>query len=431
MTLGDLMRTKPILRGALLAPSVVVLVFCLFNLTAVVDQAAVVRTLAIAVVNADQGVAAPAAGTVRLADQAVAALERQLPLRIARFDDVASATDALDHGVVVAVLVFPPEFTATAVAGEPPPVQLLNSDHLSVLETQIGRQLPQQLQAGLSLFVLTARPQLAALRPFVVAPLPTPSPPAAATRRAPGDPIVPAVPVPPVAVRQLEAPPATPLDAIGVAPGAGLPVAPAAPVRVATRTLHAASDALLLQAPFVLGFAAWMGALIGSVLLWAGTRGALADGHLAAALVARTVLPLLAATLVSLVAAVTVAWLSESWEHFWQLWAFRWLVMAAALGTITALFSVFGFPALLLAVPLVFYQSVVGGALAPASAAPEWLSWLAHLPLADMTRGVRALLIGGPSDAVQWSGIALLLGAAMLMVWIGTVLWGARYRLAG
>ena len=166
---------------------VVVLIFCLFNLTAVVDQSAVVRTLAIAVVNDDEGVAAPGAGTVRLADQAIAALERQLPLRMARFGDLASATDALDHGVVVAVLGFPPEFTATAVAGEPPPVQLVNSDHLSVLETQIGRQLPQQIQAGMSLFVLAARPQLAALRPFVEPALPATAPAAAAARRAPGD----------------------------------------------------------------------------------------------------------------------------------------------------------------------------------------------------------------------------------------------------
>ena len=82
------------------------------------------------------------------------------------------------------------------------------------------------------------------------------------------------------------------------------------------------------------------------------------------------------------------------------------------------------------AVPLVFYQSAVGGALAPTSAAPDWLAWLALLPLADMTRGMRALLIGGPSDAVQWTGIAILLSAAILTAWIGTVLWGARYRLA-
>lgn len=433
MTLGELVRANPILRGALVAPSVVVLIFCLFNLTAVVDQAAVLRTLTVAIVHQDAGVPAPLPlGTFRLGDQALAALERQMPLRTARFEDVNSATDALDDGIVVAVLVLPPDFTATAVAGNPPQVELIVSEHLSVLETQVGRQLSQQVQAALSFVVVVARPQLAALRPFAAAPTrAAPAPAATAAPRERGEPVVPAVPVPPVAVRSLEAPPATPLDAIGVPAGQGLPVAPPAPLQVVTTTLHTAPNGLLLQAPFVMGFAAWMGALVGSILLFFGTRRPLAAGNLGVVLGARTLFPLLASVLAALIGVITVAALTNVWDHFWQLWAFRWLVMAAALTTMTALFSVLGFFAFLMAVPLVFYQSVVAGALAPPAAAPEWIAWLGHLPLADMTRGVRALLIGGPIDAVQWVNIAMLLGAAMVVVWTGTVLWGARRRPRG
>lgn len=429
MTLGELTRANPMLRGALLAPSLVVLIFGLFNLTAVVDQAAVVRTLTLAVVNLDAGVPAPPpVGTFRLADRAVAALEGQMPLRTARFADAASATKALEEGLAVAVLILPADFTATAVAGNPPTVAVVVSEHLSLLETQVSRQLPQQVQAALSLVVLVARPQLAALRQGAP-PAARPAPAQATTPRQPGEPVVPAVPVPAVAVRSLDAPPATPLDAIGIPADPSLPAAPAAPLQVVTTTLHAAPDALLLQAPFVMGFASWMGALIGSILLFFGTRPALAAGNVAVVLGARTLFPLLAAVLAALIGVVTVAALTDTWDHFWQLWAFRGLVMAAALCTVTALFSVLGVFAFLLAVPLVFYQSTVAGALTPPAAAPAWLGWLGQLPLADMTRGARALLIGGPADAVQWSNIALLLGAALVAVWAGTVLWGARYRM--
>ena len=43
------------LRGALLAPSVVALIFCLFNLTAVVDQDQALRSLSVAIVDHEIG----------------------------------------------------------------------------------------------------------------------------------------------------------------------------------------------------------------------------------------------------------------------------------------------------------------------------------------------------------------------------------------
>jgi hypothetical protein len=199
-------------------------------------------------------------------------------------------------------------------------------------------------------------------------------------------------------------------------------------VVVATSALHAAASPLLLQAPFVMGFAAWMGSLIGSVLLYLGTRRVLNAGNTGAVLLARTLIPLLAAVLAALVAVVTVASLTGAWEHFWELWAFRWLVAAAAMTTMTALFSVFGLFAFVLAVPLVFYQSLVAGAMAPVTAAPTWIEWLGMLPLRAMTDGVRTLLIGGPADSLQWAGIAGMAGVAVLVTWLGTLLWSRRRR---
>jgi uncharacterized phage infection (PIP) family protein YhgE len=67
MKLSEMMRANPILRGALIAPSVVVLVFTFFNLTATVDQNSVVQRLAVKIVNLDEGVSLPGVGPIRVA----------------------------------------------------------------------------------------------------------------------------------------------------------------------------------------------------------------------------------------------------------------------------------------------------------------------------------------------------------------------------
>ena len=419
MKLSEMMRAQPILRGALIAPSMVVLIFVFFNLTATVDQNTVVQQLTVGIVNLDEGVTLAGAGPVHVADQAVAALERQLPLSTIRFPDEATATAALDRGAIVAALILPPDFSRTVASGATAHARVLNTDHLSVLETQVGRTVAGQLQAALTVAVLSARTQFAARQGNVVVAAPAPARPG----------LVPAVPVPPVTVTPLEAPPA-PVPPAAVTNVPPPPGAAGPPLAVATTALHAARNPALLQAPFVLSFASWMGSLIGGILLFFGTRPLLRSGATGSVALARTIIPVFATVLAALMGVLLVGWLGGAWEHFWELWAFRWLVMAASMATITALFSLFGLFAFLVAVPLVFYQSSLAGLLAPPSAAPDWLVWLAHAPFHETTVALRALLIGGPANAIPWTQLGIVLGGAIVATWAGTLLWSRRGRRA-
>ncbi len=437
MKLSEMMRVQPILRGALIAPSLVVLVFVFFNLTATVDQNAVVQRLTVGIVNLDEGVTLAGAGPVHVADQAVAALERQLPLSTIKFPDEPSAMTALDRGVIVAALILPPDFSRTIASGATAQARVINTDHLSVLETQVGRTVAGQLQAALTVAVLSARTQFATRLGNAVA-----APAAPAT---PG--LVPAVPVPPVTVTPLEAPPApvapapatpatatpatatpattTPATTTNVPP---LPAAAGPPLIVAMTALHAAANPVLLQVPFVMSFASWMGSLIGGILLFFGTRPLLRGGATGSVALVRTVIPVFATVLAALMGVLLVGWLGGAWEHFWELWAFRWLEMAASMMTITALFSLLGFFAFLVAVPLVFYQSMLAGLLAPPSAAPAWLTWLDRAPFYETTVALRTLLIGGPANVIPWNALSVVLGGAIVAIWIGTLVWSRRGR---
>jgi hypothetical protein len=421
MKLSEMMRAQPILRGALIAPSLVVLIFVFFNLTASVDQNALIGRLTVGIVNLDEGVTLPGIGPIHIADQAVAALERQLPLATTKLPDEASAAAALERGVIVAALILPVDFSRTVATGATAQARVLNSDHLSALETQVGRTVAGQLQAALTVAVLTARTQLVARQVPTVAP---PGPPATAANPN----AVPAVPVPPVTVTPLEAAPAPIPPAVGNnVPPPPSPTGP--PVLVTTTALFAASNPVLLQAPFVLSFASWMGSLIGAILLFFGTRPLLRGGGATASVaIARTMIPLLATVLAALMGVLLVAWLADAWTHFWELWAFRWLTMAAIMATMTALFSLFGVLAFFVAVPLVFYQSLLAGLLAPPTAAPEWLAWAAGAPFHETTVALRSLLIGGPQNVIPWTQLGIVLGVAIVAVWFGTLLWSRRGR---
>ncbi|MBM3506753.1 MAG: hypothetical protein FJX64_03325 [Alphaproteobacteria bacterium] len=196
---------------------------------------------------------------------------------------------------------------------------------------------------------------------------------------------------------------------------------------VTPMALHAAANPVVLQAPFVLSFASWLGSLIGAILLHTGTRPLVRGGHPMAPMMARTFLPLLATVLAALTGVLVVAWLGNAWTAFWELWVFRWLAMAASMAVFTALFSLLGFFALL-AVPLVFYQTLPAGLLAPPAAAPDWLRWLDLAPLHQSSVGLRALLIGGPPDAVPWIALGIVLAGAIAVTWLGTLVGAAAAR---
>ena len=372
----QMIRDQQMLRTALLVPSAVALVFTVFNLTAAVDQGRALGALVVGIANLDAGAPGPG-GEVRLGEQILAGMTAALPFATRSFADAAAAREALDHGEIAAAVVLPEDFSRNVLGGGTVGATVLRSDHLSAMAVQFGRTLQGQVQAALSLAVI-------GVRSAMVAP-PAAGPPAAG-------------------------------------PPAGGP-----PVVVVAETLHAAADSRLLQAPFVLSFAAWMAALVGSIMLFTGSRGLLNAGSARQVAVLRTAIPIAAALLSSLIATLVVALVAGNWEAFLQLWGYQWLVGAAAMMVLSALFSLLGFLAIAVAVPLVFYQSSVSGLLAPAGAAPDWIAWLGDLlPLEQLAVGLRTVLIGGPEGSVPWGVTAAMLAGAAVAIWIGTFGYGQR-----
>ena len=160
------MRSQPILRGALIAPTMVALVFVLFNLTSAIDPAKATAALKVATVNLDEGLPTPA-GPFRLADQIVSGLRANLPFALTLEPTEDAARHDLDQGWVSAAVVFPADFSRAIAEGRPVTVRVLNSDHLSVMETQVGNALPGQLQSALTIAVGAMRAAMAVPVPML------------------------------------------------------------------------------------------------------------------------------------------------------------------------------------------------------------------------------------------------------------------------
>ena len=368
----QIIREQPMLRTAIFVPSVVALIFVLLNLTAAVDQGRAFGALVVGIANLDTGAQGPG-GEVRLGEQSLGGMAGALPFATQTFADEATAREALDNGEIAAAIVLPADFSQSVLGGGTVNAAVLRSDHLSAVEVQFGRVLQGQIQGALALAVVGVR------------------------------------------------------SAMAGAPAAGAPAAGAPPVLVTANTLHAVTDARLLQAPFVLSFAAWMAGLIGSIMLFIGSRGILNAGAARDVAALRTAIPVVAALGSSLIAILMVGLVTGRWEGFLELWAFQWLVVGTAMMTLSAILSVLGFAGILVAVPLVFYQGAVSGNLAPSGAAPDWIVWLGDiLPLEQMAMGVRTLLIGGPEGSVPWGPAALVLAGAVVAIWVGTYGYAMR-----
>lgn len=202
--------------------------------------------------------------------------------------------------------------------------------------------------------------------------------------------------------------------------------APPVVVTAESEVVHAASSNTALAAPVAMSFAVWLAGWIGAFTLYLGSRK---TGKPTEAAALRTLLPVASAGLASLVAAIVVAWLAGVWGVFPALWLVAWVALYAILLLLGGLFAVFGAWAILIVLPVVFYQSAVAGVQTPLAAAPEWLRWLGEwVPFADLTRAFRSIIIGGPFGGLWTSAIAAgVIGLAL--IWLGAYaskLWAQR-----
>ena len=341
--IAQALRERPILRGAVLAPSAIALIFSLFNLSAAPDPAILASHITIATVNHDAGLPFP---PINVADRMLSGLSQRLPMQLQAYDSDASARAALEAETVQAVLIFPQGFSTSVSGSDPVPLTLITSGSLTMAEQQLTGALPALLESGV----------------------------------------------------------ATAVQSIRLAMAQGRMPDMASPVALTAEVLNPPATAAARMAPFVAGFAMALAAMVGGIIGWIGTRGL----DSARALRLRIVFPVIAMPVAALVMAAIVT--SFSGGAFFSLW-----LAIALLGTALSWFAagslaLFGPAALLVLVPLVFWQAVLGGAQMPMAAAPVWLQWLAPLGLDQIGAHYRSLIIAG-THPFPW---ALTAGAAAL-----------------
>jgi hypothetical protein len=355
-------RTNLTFRPAIIAPIAIMIIFSIFNMTAPLDAGRVAQSITLGVVNLDTGV--PGA-PIRASDGIIDGMRKNLPFSVTAIDDEAAASVALERGDIAAAIIVPADFSKLAIGGGDITVKVLNTEHLSLAETQVGAGLGGQIQAAFSAAVSGAR----------------------------------------LAFAQ------------GSFPTGALPVA------VDVETLHSARNANTLIAPFVMAFATWIASFISGLMLFIATRGERGAGAAIPVAMLRTILPIAVAGVATLALAFIVAGTTALWGEFLGLWLMAWLATAAIMLVVGGLFSLLEFPAILLALPVVFYQTAVSGAQAPPEAALTWIGWLGDvLPLHDLVVGYRTLLIGGPEGALPIATAFLALVLGVVLVWVGTLL---------
>ncbi len=364
-------RANPLFRAAIVAPIAIMIIFSLFNLTSATDQSRIPAAVTVGVVNLDDGVP----DGPRISEQLLAGMQEGLPFRMETFADEAAARASLEEGDVSAVLVVPSEFSRGVIGQTVVDVRMIATDHLSLAETQLGRSLSGQVGAALSVAIANVR--LAAAN-----------------------------------------------GAFPPQPGATPDFGPAAVV--STEVLYAAGRPEALPAPFVMTYATWLAAFVGSLMIFLSTRSVKGPGTLVPVGAVRSVMPLLVPAVASLALAVVVAWTTDNWDAFLQLWLFVWLATSAITLLVVGLFAVFGFFAIVIALPVAFYQSALSGTQAPLGAIPDWLQPIAEaLPFADLGAGYRALVIGGPEGSIPIGLMFAVAVAGIALIWLGTWVYHA------
>ena len=350
-------------RSAVAVPVGLMVVFAFFNLTSVVDQRDAARAMMLGIVNLDEGATTPR-GPVKLSERILAGMTARLPLPSRPLEDEAAARRALDEGGISMAIIVPPEFSGRAMGGLPAQVRVLISEHLSMGEAQLGAVMAAQVQSSFSLAVAIVR----------------------------------------------EA------SARGARPDFSTP-----PVSVETVILHEAAGARALTAPFVMSFPTWLAAFVGALLLYLSSRRPIHRESFAGIGLARTVVPVVIMGIATFISVLVVVLVSGLTSEFFALWLYSWFAAAAIAWFYVGLFSVLGFLAVPVGLPLAFYQATAAGALAPPGAAPGWLSWINDvLPVHEILSGYRAIAIGGPDGAVPILAVFLFLLVGLGLIWAGT-----------
>ncbi len=354
--------TSPGFRSAMIAPVALMLIFSFFNLSAAPDPDRIAGSITIGVVNHDTGMTFP---PIKISSRIMAGMAENLPFGVRNFATDAAARAALETGDISAAIIFPADFSKFTASGDPIEITILNSQHLSLMETSIAGQLPMLLQSALSAAVATVRLSLEK----------------------------------------------------GQLPSGGFPVT------ANVETLYTANNGAALAAPFVVSFASWLAAMVGAMLIFLATK----DSHNGKArAIIRSLPPIISALIASVVLATLVCWTSGNWAIFIKLWASAWIILLSLSWLLAGLFAVFNMLAMLIILPMVFFQTAIGGAQAPVKAAPDWLRGIGEMiPFDVVSQTYRTIIIGGNAP-FPWLILLATAGIGLTLIWVGSLALGPK-----
>ena len=353
-------RRSELFKPAIIVPTVIMLIFSIFNLTAPSDLARILSSFELGIVNEDLGHSLPLIST-----QAIKGISKSLPFRVTLLKNSETARDALLKGQVSSVITFPENFSQLALSNKNLSIDILNSQHLTIAETQMASQLPSMMQLALSTFVSNLR--------------------------------------------------ASKLN--NQSTNLGMLV------NTNVETMFKAKSLASLPAPFVMSFTTWMASMVGAILLFLGTRQM---AFLNRAYV-RTIVPVMTMGFASFALATVVTLTTLQWEVFLMTWLSVWLVCVCLTWLFLGVFEIIGLSALLIILPLVQYQSVLSGSVAPVSAAPDWLERIGTaVPFDAIGAAYRAIIFGSDASLPYiWLLSAALIG--IVLSW-GSAIFKGRMR---
>ena len=353
-------RRSELFKPAIIVPTVIMLIFSIFNLTAPSDPARILSSFELGIVNEDLGPSLPLIST-----QAIKGISKSLPFRVTLLKNSETARDALLKGQVSSVITFPENFSQLALSNKNLSIDILNSQHLTIVETQMASQLPSMMQLALSTFVSNLR--------------------------------------------------ASKLN--NQSTNLGMLV------NTNVETMFKAKSLASLPAPFVMSFTTWMASMVGAILLFLGTRQM---AFLNRAYV-RTIVPVMTMGFASFALATVVTLTTLQWEVFLMTWLSVWLVCVCLTWLFLGVFEIIGLSALLIILPLVQYQSALSGSVAPVSAAPDWLERIGTaVPFDAIGAAYRAIIFGSDASLPYiWLLSAALMG--IVLSW-GSAIFKGRMR---
>ena len=352
-------RRSKLFKPAIMVPAMIMLVFSLFNLTAPADPVRTASAFNLGVVNQDEGLTFP---PMKLATIAMDGIAGNLPFTVTELDNPEIARSALEAGEVATVILFPADFSKLAVGDKNFSIEIWNTQHLTVAETQMASQLPMMIQMALSsgvanLRLAMSKGQMPSLAPTVTADV---------------------------------------------------------------ETLHRAESTATLSAPFVMTFTSWLAAMVGTILLFLATSQ-MASMNRA---YVRTLAPAMTMGLASFVLALVVVFTTSQWEQFIGVWLSVWIVSLCLVWLFMGIFELTGLWSLLVILPTVFYQSVLGGSMAPVAAAPDWLREIGEIiPFDSIGAAYRGVMYdAGGGLPFIWLLSAALIG--IILIWGSAIVKG-------